>query len=91
MRRQRKSATKIGILKQGKIVACDTPNALRDKIKKEELIYLIVEDITQAQIERMRSLQGVIGITENSEEDLMPNQKGLCVELKSVDQLPVNF
>ena len=26
--------TKIGILKQGKIVACDTPDALRDKIKE---------------------------------------------------------
>ncbi len=37
--------TKIGILKQGKIIACDTPNALRDKIKKGELIYLILEEI----------------------------------------------
>ncbi|MGZ4851099.1 MAG: ABC transporter ATP-binding protein, partial [Candidatus Bathyarchaeia archaeon] len=32
--------TKIGILKQGKIIACDTPNALKDKIKKGEQIYL---------------------------------------------------
>ena len=38
--------TKIGILKQGKIVACDTPDALRAKIKKEELIYLILEEVT---------------------------------------------
>ena len=37
---------KIAIMKQGKIVACDTPNALKDKIKNEELIYLIVEEIT---------------------------------------------
>jgi ABC-type multidrug transport system ATPase subunit len=64
---------------------------LRDKIKKEELIYLIVEDITPAQIEQMRSFQGVISITENSEDDLMPNQKGLRLELKSVDQLPSIF
>ena len=82
---------KIGILKQGKIVACDTPDALRDKIKNEELIYLILEEITLAQIEQMRSLQGVISITEKTDEDLMPNQKGLCVELKSVDQLPSIF
>jgi ABC-2 type transport system ATP-binding protein len=82
---------RIGILKQGKIVACDTPNALRDKIKKEELIYLIVEDITPAQIEQMRSFQGVISISEKTDEDLMSNQKGLCLELKNVDQLPSIF
>ena len=83
--------TKIGILKQGQIVALDTPNALRDKIKKEEIIYLIVEEVSLAQIEMMRSIQGVIDITEKNGEDLMPNQKGLCVELQSVDQLPSIF
>ena len=51
---------RIGILKQGKIIACDTPNALRDKIKKDESIYIIVEEITQHQIDKMRSLQGII-------------------------------
>jgi ABC-2 type transport system ATP-binding protein len=81
---------KIGILSRGKLIACDTPNALRNKIKKEERIYLILEEITQQHIEKMRSLQGVISITENN-EDLMPNQKGLCLELKNVDQLPSIF
>ncbi len=83
--------SKIAILKQGQIVACDTPNALRDKIKKSELIYLIVEEVSSAQIENMRSIQGVIDITEKNGEDLMPNQKGLCVELQNVDQLPSIF
>jgi ABC-2 type transport system ATP-binding protein len=83
--------TKIGILKQGKIIACDTPNALRDKIKKDELIYLILEEITPVQIEKMRSVKGVIDITEKTDQDLMPNQKGLCVELQNVDQLPLIF
>ena len=82
---------RIGILKQGKIVACDTPDALRAKIKKEELIYLILEDITLTQIEQIRSLRGVLDITEKNDADLMPKQKGLCVELTSVDQLPSIF
>ncbi len=82
---------RIGILKQGQIVACDTPNALRKKIKKGESIYLILEDITQAQIDQLRLLQGVTDITEQTEADLMPNQQGLCVELQSVDQLPPIF
>ncbi len=83
--------TKIGILKQGKIIACDTPNAIREKIKKEELIYLILEEITPVQIEKMRSIQGVTTVNERTDPDLMPNQKGLCVELKNVDQLPSIF
>ena len=81
---------KIGILNHGKIIALDTPNALRDKIKKEEQIFLIVEDITPKQIEQLRSLKGVINLTENNEEAL-PNQKGLCLELQSVDQMPPIF
>lgn len=82
---------RIGILARGKLIACDTPDALRDKIKKEERIYLIVEEITQQQIEKMRYLQGVIRLIEETGEDLMPNQKGLCLELKSIDQLPLIF
>ena len=83
--------TKIGILKQGKIIALDTPDALRARIKSEESIFLVVEGITQAQIDAMGSLQGVIGITERTDQELMPNQRALCVELQSVDQLPSLF
>jgi ABC-2 type transport system ATP-binding protein len=83
--------TRIGILKQGRIVACDTPDALRHKIKNEEIIYLVVEEIVQDQINKISSLRGVIGISERTDQELMPNQKGLCVELESVDQLPSIF
>lgn len=82
---------KIAILKQGKIIACDTPNALRDKIKKEELIYIVLEEISPVQIEKMRSIQGVIDITEKNSEELMPNQRGLCISLNNIDHLPPLF
>lgn len=81
---------KIGILSHGKLIALGTPDELRDKIKNEEQIYLILEDITDHQIEVLRSLQGVISLTQKS-EDLMPNQTGLCIQLKNVDQLPSIF
>jgi len=81
---------RIGILGRGKLIALDTPNALRDKIKKEEQIHLTLENITPQQIESVRTLQGVIDITENN-VDLLPNQKGLCIQLKNVDQLPSIF
>jgi ABC-type uncharacterized transport system ATPase subunit len=39
----------------------------------------------------MRSIQGVIDINEKTDVDLMPNQKGLCVQLQNVDQLRIIF
>jgi ABC-2 type transport system ATP-binding protein len=83
--------TKIGILNRGKIVACDTPDALRARIKNEEVIYLILDQLAPAQIEKMRSIEGVIKITEDVEPSLMPGQQALTVEMKSVDQLPSVF
>jgi ABC-2 type transport system ATP-binding protein len=82
--------TKIGILSRGSIIAQDTPNALRDKIKKEEKIYLTVEDISPQQIENIRALQGVTDLTENN-QDHPPNQKGLCIQLQNINQLPQIF
>lgn len=82
---------RIGILKQGKIVAVGAPDALRDKIKKQERIYLILEQVSPVQIDQMNAIQGVISIIEKNDEDLMPNQKALCIELQSIDQLPQIF
>jgi len=82
--------TKIGILSDGTIIAQDTPNALKEKIKKEEQIQLTLENITPQQIEKIRSLQGVINITQNG-EDLQPNQTGLCIQLQNINQLPSIF
>lgn len=81
---------KIGILSSGQIIACDTPDAIRNMIKKEEVIHLTLEDITQVQIEKMYDIQGVISITENN-ADALPGQKQLCLELKNVNQLPSVF
>ncbi len=83
--------TKIGILKQGRIVASDTPDALRAKIKHDETIHIVIEEISAAQIAAMYSLQGITEIIEKIDQDLMPNQKALCIELQSVDQLPSIF
>ncbi len=81
---------KIGILSHGHLIACDTPDALINKIKKEERVFLVVEGITEPQIEELRHLQGVTNLTDNS-ADLLANQKGLCIELRNVNQLPSIF
>jgi ABC-2 type transport system ATP-binding protein len=80
----------IAILNHGRLIAYDTPEALRVKIKKNEQIYLIVEEITPTAITRLQNMQGIINLTEEN-QDLMPNQKGLCLEVKNVNQIPKIF
>jgi ABC-2 type transport system ATP-binding protein len=81
---------RIGILNSGRIIALDTAEALRSKIKKTERVFLVVENISDAQLEGLRSVQGVIAVSEENEK-LLPIQKGLHVEFGSVDQLPQLF
>jgi len=83
--------TRIGILKQGKIIALGTADALKEKIKNEELIHLTVEQMTQAQIDEMRALEGVIELSEVTDPTLMPEEHALGIKLKSVDMLPQVF
>lgn len=80
----------IGILRSGQLIACDTPDAIRSMIKESELIYIVVEQINPTQIEKIRSLEGVTRVTENN-QDAMDSQKGFCLEVKSVDQVPLIF
>lgn len=83
--------TKIGILKKGKLIALDTPTALTERTKNEEIIYLTLEQITQSEIDSMRTLEGVVGVMDTVDANLMPSQRAICVELKSVDRLPTVF
>ena len=49
-----------------------------------------MEEISPDQIERMRLLPAVTSLTENDEYTL-GNQRGFCLELESVDQVPAIF
>ncbi len=80
----------IGILRRGQLIACDTPDAIRGMIKEKELIYIVLEKITSEQTERMHQLPAVTNLTENDQYS-MGNQKGFCLELKSIDQVPSIF
>ena len=81
---------RIGILRAGQIIACDKPDVIRNMIKKGEVIHLTLENISQTQIERIQDVAGVSNVTENR-FDALPGQTQLCVELKSVNELPVLF
>ena len=80
----------IGILSKGQLIACDTPDAIRGMIKESEHIYIVVEKIAENQIEKMRVLPTITSVEESAEYSI-GNQRGFCIELKSVDQVPSVF
>ena len=80
----------IGIMRRGQLIACDTPDAIRGMIKKSELIYIVVEQISQTQTEKLENLPSVSKVSENNDY-AVGNQKGFCLELKGVDQVPAIF
>lgn len=81
---------RIGIMSKGKLIVCDSPSAIRNMIKKVEIVSVVVENVTQGQIEKLKNIQDVINITERNEE-LLSTQKRLYIQLKSLDQLPLIF
>jgi ABC-2 type transport system ATP-binding protein len=79
----------IGILKQGQLIACDTPDNIRAMIKRREIVHLTLENITQAQIEEIRGVEGVVNLT--AEKDTLLNQTEVCLELKNLNNLTLIF
>ncbi len=82
--------TKIGIMKQGRLISCGTPNEIRGLKKTSELIHIVVDQISAEQTEKLRSLPAVTKVSENSDYSV-GNQKGFRLELKGVDQVPAIF
>jgi ABC-2 type transport system ATP-binding protein len=81
---------RVGILNNGQLIACDTPEAITSMIKKDERVCIVVENITENQIKTLQAMAGVVSLTlENG--DARPGQKQLGLELESVDSLPVIF
>lgn len=78
---------RIAIMNKGKIIALDTPNALKDMVKKGESVEMAVGTITEAQIAAIRAIDGVINVA--SKEDSANGQIQLRVRLMSIDSLPV--
>jgi ABC-2 type transport system ATP-binding protein len=82
--------TKIGIMRRGQLIACGTPREIRGLIKTGELIYIVVDQISAEQTEKLHNLPSVTKVSENSDY-AVGNQKGFCLELKAVDQVPAIF
>lgn len=78
---------RICILNRGKLVACDTPSAIRGITKKGEVVEIRVSAITDAQIEAIKTMEGVVSMASEM-EDSMLGQRRLRLNLESIGSLP---
>jgi ABC-2 type transport system ATP-binding protein len=81
----------IGILRKGRLIACDTPDAIRAMIKEKERLYIVVESISPQQTEELYKLPAVANASENDQYNTGISQRGFCLELASVEMVPSVF
>ena len=83
---------RIGILNRGKIIALDTPNALKNMAKKGEIIDIVAKNLLLSQVSFLRKMEGVADLTVEEMESVI-GQTRLRIRLENPDALPavLNF
>ncbi|MCW4010526.1 MAG: ABC transporter ATP-binding protein [Candidatus Bathyarchaeota archaeon] len=78
---------RVGIMNKGKIIALDTPDALKDMAKKGEVAELVVKNMSSAQVQALRGMAGVEEVAAQV-QDAVLGQTRLRIRLTDVDALP---
>ncbi|TFH22436.1 ABC transporter ATP-binding protein [Candidatus Bathyarchaeota archaeon] len=79
---------RVGIMNKGKIIALDTPEAIKGMAKKGEVADIVVKNMSEAQVSSLRVLDGVSGLAAEV-QDFVLGQTRLRVRLENVDSLPI--
>jgi ABC-2 type transport system ATP-binding protein len=77
---------RVGIMKKGSIIALDTPDALKNMAKRGQVAEVVVKNMSVAQVNALRSLDGVAGLTAEVQDTVL-GQTRLRLRLESVDAL----
>ena len=77
---------RVSIMNKGKIIALDTPEALKGMAKKGEVADIVVKNMSEAQVSSLRGLDGVSGLAAEV-QDSMLGQTRLRVRLENIDAL----
>jgi ABC-2 type transport system ATP-binding protein len=83
---------RVGIMNRGKIIALDTPDALKGMAKKGEVADIVVKNMSNAQVNSLKTMAGVTDL--NAEiQDAVLGQTRLRIRLENVEALPsvLNF
>jgi ABC-2 type transport system ATP-binding protein len=78
---------RICIMNKGRLVACDTPDAVKGLAKKGETVVIRVRNITDVELETIKRLEGIVDFSCEL-EDLLLDQRRLRLHLESIDSLP---
>jgi ABC-2 type transport system ATP-binding protein len=79
---------RVGIMKKGKIVALDTPDALKGMTKKGEVADIVVKNMSEVQVNSLRGLAGVAGLASEVQDSVL-GQTRLRIRLENADALPM--
>ena len=79
---------RVAIMKKGKIVALDTPDALKGMTKKGEVADIVVKNMSEAQVNSLRGLSGVSGLSSEVQDSVLGLTR-LRVRLDNMDALPI--
>lgn len=77
---------RVGIMNRGKIVALDTPDALKGMAKKGEVANFVVKNMSTTQVNNLQVLDGVSSLASEIQDSVL-GQIHLRVRLENADTL----
>jgi ABC-2 type transport system ATP-binding protein len=83
---------RVGIMNKGKIIALDTPEALKNMAKKGEVADITVKNMAENQINTIRAMPEVTALSSEVQDTVL-GQTHLRIRLQDVNALPkvLNF
>jgi ABC-2 type transport system ATP-binding protein len=81
---------RIAIMQKGRLIALDTPDALRTLAKKNEVLDVTVKNMSKTQVNALNVMDGVASLAADV-QDATLGQTHLRLRLENVDALPGIF
>jgi ABC-2 type transport system ATP-binding protein len=81
---------KIAILQKGRLIALNTPDALKNMAKKSEVLDIITKNMSQAQVDALKVADGIASLASEV-QDAELGQTHLRLRLENADALPRIF
>ena len=79
---------RVAIMNKGKVIALDSPDALKSMAKKGEVADIVVKNMSEAQVNTLRGLEGVSGLASEVQDSVL-GQRRLRVRLENATALPM--
>lgn len=79
---------RVAIMNKGKVIALDSPDALKSMAKKGEVADIVVKNMSEAQVNTLRGLEGVSGLASEVQDSVL-GQRRLRVRLENATTLPM--